>query len=139
MRTILLIAHCCLLLSACRNKEKIPGHVLPREKMQAVLRDMMRADQFLADFVFSRDTSLDKKAESTRFYRTVLGIHHVSKEEFQQSFSFYRSHPVLLKVILDSIGSQQRDDPSQRYGQPAVPTGTDTTSSQKQKRPLPVE
>ncbi len=150
MRRGLLIAFCCVLLAACKKKDKIPGNVLPQKKMQAVLQDMMRADQFLTDFVFSKDTSLDKKTESVKIYRQVFATHQVSKEEFQQSFTFYRSHPELLKAIMDSIGANKQT------AQTAIPTGTtpppdtaklpgkniftqDTQRTKKNKRPLRIE
>ncbi len=62
--------------------------------MQAVLWDLMRADQFLADYVFNKDSSLDKTTESLKYYQKIFAIHKVSKEEFQESFSFYQAHPV---------------------------------------------
>jgi Domain of unknown function (DUF4296) len=150
MRAGLLIAFCCVLLAACKKKDKFPGNVLPPKKMQSVLQDMMRADQFLTDFVFSKDTSIDKKTESLKFYRQVFAIHQVSKEEFQQSFSYYKSHPQLLKVIMDSIGVNKK---TEETAVPAAPTpvpdtivrpgkisfSPDTPGTKKEKRPLRIE
>jgi len=150
MRTALLIVCSLLLLVACKKKDRKPGNVLSKEKMQAVLQDMMRADQFLTDFVFSRDTSLDKKAESIKLYNQVFAIHRVSKEEFQKSFSFYQSHPELMKALMDSIGSDKQK------AQNAIPVGTtpagdtatpsgkniivsDSTVPAKEKKPFRIE
>ena len=71
--------------------------------MQAVLWDLMRADQFLADYVLKKDSSLNKETESIKLYQRIFLIHKISKELFRKSLSFYRSHPALLKVIMDSI------------------------------------
>ena len=103
MRTWLLINLIILFIAGCKDKNAVPGNVLPQKKMQAVLWDMMRADQFLADYVLNKDTSLKKKTESIKLYQQILTINGVSKEKFEQSFSFYKSHPLLLKVIMDSI------------------------------------
>jgi len=138
MRTTLLIVCGCFLLPACKSKDRLPEHILPKEKMEAVLRDMMRADQFLTDFVFSRDTSFNKKAESVRLYRKVLAIHQVSKEEFRESFSYYRSHPGLLKAVLDSIGLQEASV-VYPYGKPDSTKSTDTSSAKQLQKPIPVE
>lgn len=123
MRYLLLITIGSILLFSCRSKESIPSDILPKAKMQTVLADMMRTDQFLNDYVFSRDTSLDKMKESVQRYQKVFSIHNVSKEEFQRSFSYYRSNPILFKELMDSIGNRSFNTPSTA---PAVPTLTDT-------------
>jgi Domain of unknown function (DUF4296) len=105
MRKWLLILYASFLLAGCKSKSHIPANVLPQLKMQAVLWDMIRADQFLTDFVLNKDSTLNKKTESIKLYLQVFNIHHISKEEFQHSFSFYRSHPALLKVIMDSLST----------------------------------
>ena len=75
--------------------------------MQAVVWDMMRADQFVTILYLEKDSTLDRNTESIKLYQQVFRIHQISKEEFQQSLSFYRSHPALLKVIMDSLKSSQ--------------------------------
>ena len=105
MRTILLIFSFTYFIVGCKNKEMIPENVLPPPKMQAVLWDMMRADQFLSDYILNKDTSLKKETESIKLYQQVLAINHVSKEKFQTSFAFYQSHPSFLKTIMDSIAN----------------------------------
>lgn len=71
--------------------------------MQAVLWDMMRADQFLADYVLNKDTSLKKDETRFNMYQQVFAIHKIDKEIYQRSLNYYMDHPDLLKVILDSI------------------------------------
>ncbi len=105
MRTILLIFSFTYFIVGCKNKEMIPENVLPPQKMQAVLWDMMRADQFLSDYILNKDTSLKKETESIKLYQQVLAINHISKEKFQTSFAFYQSHPSFLKTIMDSIAN----------------------------------
>ena len=105
MRTWLFIVFASLLLAGCKSKSHIPNNVLPQLKMQALLWDMIRADQFLADFVLNKDSALNRKTESIKLYQQVFNIHHISKEKFQSSFSFYRSHPALLKIIMDSLST----------------------------------
>lgn len=98
-----MIIYISLFTAGCKNKNAIPGNVLPQKKMQTVLWDMMRADQFLADYVLNKDTSLKRKTESIKLYQQILAINGVTKEKFERSFTFYKSNPVLLKVIMDSI------------------------------------
>ena len=56
MRQILLVVSVfALLFAACKSKRS--NSVIPPDKMELVLRDMMRADKFLADYVLNKDTT----------------------------------------------------------------------------------
>lgn len=90
-------------VSSCSEKDKIPSDVLPKDKMQTVLWDMIRADQFLQNYVFAKDTSSKKKEESIKLYQQVLSIHGISKEKFEKSFLYYKSNPQLIQSIMDSL------------------------------------
>lgn len=109
MRKGLLIMLIIFFAAGCKSKDAIPNSVLPQKKMQFILWDMMRADQFIADYVLNKDSSLSKTTESLKYYQQIFAIHKTSKEEFQHSFSFYKSHPVLLKAIMDSISTPPSD------------------------------
>lgn len=93
-------------LVSCSNKEKIPGNVLSQEKMKSVLQDMMKADQFISDYVLNRDTSKKRETESIKLYNHVFAIHGVSPEKFFTSLNFYQRHPAFLRSIWDSISKQ---------------------------------
>lgn len=105
MKVGLLIFSLMIIAVGCRNADKIPNDLLPEKKMQAVLWDIMRADQFLSDYVLNKDTSLNKITERLKYYQQIFTIHKISKEKFQKSFSFYSTRPELLKAIMDSIAS----------------------------------
>lgn len=109
MRSRLLIFFLLLIITSCGKKNKVPRDVLPQKKMQVILWDMMRVDQFLADYVLNKDTSKNKTTESLRYYQQVFAIHKISKEEFQRSFAWYKTHPVLLKAVMDSISAAPKD------------------------------
>ena len=127
MRTAWLIVVVALLHTGCRRGDHIPSNVLPQKEMQTVLWDMMRVDQYLADYVLPHDSALDKKAETIKLYQQVFNIHKITEEEFQRSFSFYNSHPALLKVIMDSI-SKTSKAPTEII---KMPLGADTTGLRK--------
>ena len=93
------------LLYSCSNKSEVPADIIQPDKMEKVLWDLMRADQYLGTYVFSRDTSKNKVTESLLYYQRIFKLHHVSKEQFDKSFRFYREHPVLFKAIMDSISA----------------------------------
>ncbi len=118
MRTGLLIIFCLFIITGCKNKNRIPADIIPQKKMQAILWDMMRADQFLGDFVLNKDSGLDKRAESIKLYGQVFAIHQISKEQFGESFSFYKTHPALFKVIMDSLSIPKTEAPAEMIKQP---------------------
>jgi hypothetical protein len=94
-----------LFISGCNKKNKIPPDILPQEKMQVVLRDMMRTDKFLDDYVFSRDSSLNKDSIRIAYYSQVFARYNITKRSFKESFYYYKEHPAQLKIVLDSIGT----------------------------------
>lgn len=100
----LLISSLVLLVCfSCGNKDRVPGNIIPREKMQLVLSDMMKADHFLTDYVLNHDTTKKREPESIKLYNQIFNIHDISAEEFYKSLSYYQEHPALLRQIMDSL------------------------------------
>jgi Domain of unknown function (DUF4296) len=141
MRAGLLILYISILAAGCKSRTGIPGNILSPAKMQEVIWDMTRADLFLADNL-KKDSTLDKKMESIKLYQQIFRIHQVSKEEFQQSLSFYKTHPVYFKPVLDSLstfsprsaGKLIRPDSinhGQSHGTRPFRPGQDTSSSKQ--------
>ena len=126
MRYGLLIICCLLIIAGCKNKNRIPAGIITQKKMQAILWDMMRADQFLGDFVLNKDSSLDKRIESIKLYEQVFSIYHISKEQFGKSFSFYKTHPALFKVIMDSLSQPKTEAPTEMIKPPFTPDSIQT-------------
>jgi hypothetical protein len=139
MRTLALIIVSFSIFVSCGRKDEIPSGIIAQDKMQAILWDMMRADQFLADYVLNRDSSKKKETESLKYYAKIFALHQVSKEDFEESFSFYRARPALMKTMMDSIAAPpqtatvQQPEPVTPVAipdsvvQPAKPVITDTT------------
>lgn len=95
-----------ILLFSCSGKNKIPKDVLPQKEMVSALWDLFRSDQFLTAYVLASDTSLQKKDETIRYYQEIFKIHKIDKAVFQKSFSFYETHSVLMKQLLDSLNAK---------------------------------
>jgi hypothetical protein len=106
MRKLPFLFFALFFLISCTDKNKIPNDILPKEKMQAVLWSMISAGEFLNGYILNKD-SVDKTAESSKIYGQVFQIHHITKEEFDKSYLYYREHPELMKVILDSLSRKQ--------------------------------
>jgi Domain of unknown function (DUF4296) len=161
MRAGVLIVYISLLAAGCKGKARIPKNILPQAKMQQVLWDITRADLLLADYWLRKDSSLDRRTESIKLYQQIFDLHNISKEEFQQSFSFYKAHPLLFKPVLDSISAHANDaatelakpnlikDTAKKGVKPKIikdtpstfihrqPPGQDTTPSQKNEAENP--
>jgi len=104
MRIFFLFTLTVLLLSACgKGRTRIPKNVLGPDSMSVVLWDIMRADQYASNYVLRKDSTLDTLLVRTSFYRQIFDLHHTNKEEFKRSFEFYRSHPDILKRMMDSL------------------------------------
>jgi len=106
MRKVLFFLGCSIALVSCRDNSRMPKDVLPQDKMGEVLWDMMNAGQYVSSYILTKD-SIDKIAQSTKVYGQVLQLHAISKEKFEKSYAYYREHPALMKVILDSLSKKQ--------------------------------
>ncbi len=103
MRSNLIIAG-LVLLNSC--KQSLPSGVIRQHKMQEVLWDVLKADA-LAEEIAKKDSSTSAAAESIILTKKVFLIHHISAEEFKNSYSYYAGHPDIMKAMLDSINAQQ--------------------------------
>jgi hypothetical protein len=90
-----------LVIISCRNDET-PRGIMEKEKMERVLWDMLRADEWVA-YEMNLDTSVDRHKRTLELYSQVYSIHKTNLREFKKSFRYYESHPELLKPVLDSM------------------------------------
>jgi hypothetical protein len=98
----LLTAALVILLFACNRAEKVPAGILPKEKMQSLMWDMVRADE-LVTYKASMDTSIKQLPASVGLYKSVLSLHNVTEKQFKESFKYYEAHPKLFKSVIDSL------------------------------------
>ena len=89
---------------SCTDKDKVPAGVLPKEKMEKVLWDMIQAERYRETFV--RDSALDLKKETFKLYAQVFEIHQITKDEFIKSYKFYMSRPDITRVLFDSLATR---------------------------------
>ncbi len=89
-------------LFGCQSKNNTPGGTISEKEMRLIIADLMKADQFLANYAF-KDTVSDKIQERYKLYQQVLDIHHVSKDNFWKSFSYYKKNPGQFGELMESI------------------------------------
>jgi hypothetical protein len=115
-----LFAVFCMIAAGCSDKS-VPSGILPREKMEKVLWDMIQADQYAG--VLAKDSTAhmaDLKAERLRLYDQVFRLHDVSREKFRKSYQYYSDHPELSQDLFDSLLVRGNKLRSEEYAHPAA-------------------
>jgi hypothetical protein len=107
MRTELLSLLAMLFIISCGEEEALPEDILPKQKMEAVLWDIILAGEYLSASIFVQDSALNKDSAKLKIYGRVFQVHQVTKSEFEKSYSYYRDHPELMRVIVDSLSKRQ--------------------------------
>jgi hypothetical protein len=133
MNRLLLVCLSALVwcLISCTDKDKIPAGVLPKDKMQKVLWDVIQAERYRETFV--RDSSKDLKAETFKLYAQVFEIHKVTKEEFAKSYKFYMSRPDIARDMFDSLATQANRRREEMYKPRPLDTAKVNIDSSKVK------
>ena len=101
MRILLFLSIC---LWSC-SQESVPEGVLPPEKMETVLYDLVCAEEFV-DFSSIQDSTYRVFNKRSALYDSISNIHSITKETFQKSWQYYQGRPDLLKKILESLHSK---------------------------------
>jgi len=90
------------LLFACSSS--VPRGILPPDEMKQIVFDLVRADQFIDNYV-TKDTTANIKERRITLYEQVFAIYKVSKEEFYKSYTYYQQNPDKNKVLFDSLNA----------------------------------
>lgn len=90
--------------AGCTNQYKVPADILSREKMEAVLWDMIVADRY-SSAILIKDTTKNIREETFKMYEQVFSIHKVSQQQFVKSFKWYLERPDIAQVMLDSLAA----------------------------------
>ncbi len=101
----------CVMLS-CKNSDRIPGDILQPERMGKVLFALNMAEEFVSLYV-AKDSARNKEQELEKEYQKVFLLYQVTKDEFEKSYEFYKKHPDIFKVMLDTLdarGQRRRID-----------------------------
>lgn len=112
------------LLASCERGNPLPASVLPPDKMEPLLWELMQADQFVSNFVTNHDPTRAAHTTGPQLYQSILKKYGVSDSVFQASLAYYKAHPKEFLPMLDSL-SQQPD---------LAPTAVADTI-----RPLPID
>lgn len=117
----------CLAGMGCANRTKVPGGILPSDRMVEIVWDMAQADQYAALYLAKDSARINLKTETMRLYEEVFRLHRTTPEEFRKSYQYYLDHPELNQLLFDSAiarGVRARSEMYDRPGQyhpPVVP------------------
>ena len=94
-----------LLVIACGNKDRIPSGIIPKDSMQHILWEMIEADQYAKEMLKRDSAKSNHRGDNRKLYQEVFDIHHISREQFRESYQFYVGRPDLIKEIFDSLAA----------------------------------
>jgi len=107
MRVSLITLSLIFFTLCCARKEKSKD-ILPQEKMREVMWDLIRADQYVSDYL-SKDSTRNKKDESRELYEQVFHLHKITGNQFETSLAYYTSQPDLFRPIIDSLAKRKKE------------------------------
>jgi hypothetical protein len=64
--------------------------------------DMITADEWMK-LAVAKDSTIPLKKENISQYNKIFSLHKISKDEFFNSYTFYKTHPNQMKILLDSL------------------------------------
>jgi hypothetical protein len=97
-----------MVLMGCASNDGVPGNIIPKDRMENILWDMIQADQFSSQYLIKDSARINVKKETVKLYAEVLKIHNISKEEFRNSFQYYLGRPDIEKKMLDTLSERAR-------------------------------
>jgi hypothetical protein len=98
----LLVTILIFLMTGCAHKDINLKGILSKQKMQAVMWDIIGADVFTEQFI-KKDSLKNASIENMNMQNKIFLLHGVTREEFTKSYEYYIFHTTQMKLILDSM------------------------------------
>ncbi|MEP7141968.1 MAG: DUF4296 domain-containing protein [Ferruginibacter sp.] len=108
MKAFLVAIVLICLIGCSRKSGSFPG-LLGKEKMQAVMWDIIQADAFTEQFT-KKDSLKKAPVENMQLQNKIFALHQVTRDDFYKSYDYYISHSDLMKSILDSMAAKNERD-----------------------------
>ena len=102
MKIIVYLSLIVLLLTRCSQANSIPGDIIPLDKMETILWQLMQTDEFTT-YVIVKDSIKNLDKERIKLYNQVFELNKTNKDAFKKSYQYYMNHPEMGKVMFDSI------------------------------------
>lgn len=85
---------------SCKKKEVLPDGLLPKDKFESVMKDILIVDAAVVNKGEVKD--VDSLLADT-LYSKVLNKYDIKKEDFNRTLLYYEKNPTLLNEVMDSI------------------------------------
>ena len=109
---------------SCSQSDKIPDHILSQEQMVGVFSDIALAEGYV-DAYYTSDSLKVKDSILTSEVDKVLRIHNIDQKKFRESYDFYKTHPVLFRVVVDTANARAQRNRDKLYNRKPVLTTPD--------------
>jgi hypothetical protein len=122
MRSYLTILIIILATAACSDTDKIPADVIPKQKMETILWQLLQTDEFLNSYVL-KDSATNADKERMQHYNEIMRLNKTTQQEFKKSYDYYMAHPSVSKAMFDSIsarGNRQRTEGFKPKNKPVI-------------------
>ena len=96
-----LIIFLLIILASC-SSSPVPRGILPPEKMQHVMYDLIRIDEFINGFI-TKDTLVNIKKKRSELYEEAFKVNKTTRKDFFLSYKYYQRHPDIQKGLYDSL------------------------------------
>ncbi len=102
---VLFLAFC--VLCACETNETPK---LSINQMKLLIWDLTVADNLYQQQQF-KDSNVQKTDLQEKYYQKIFLTHKIIRRDFLNSYAYYKQHPNMLKILLDSVenfGNRQK-------------------------------
>lgn len=99
------------LVSCKSNKNK---NILPEEKMQSVIWELIKADVYTVDFL-QKDSGINATIKNAELQQQIFENEKITKKQFQESYDYYIVHPEIMKNIFDTILNRNSREKRRRF------------------------
>ena len=102
---------------ACRNTTASGREILPQDTMRAVLWEMFEVDAY-NDTRAATDSNFRHDSAFASLYTDIFKVHHLTREQFQDSYDYYLAHPEILRSMIDTLADRTNRDMQKAGGAP---------------------
>lgn len=88
------------ILASCQQKSGTPAGIIPKDKMQSILEDIHYAQIEINIAHLVPDSA--KKMDVT-YYNRIFRLHHVTAQQFLNSFDYYIQHPDIMDDMYQNM------------------------------------
>ena len=104
MRNIFIFFFGLIALMNISCKSKSNTNILSLDSMKVVMWDMLAAGEW-NNIAITKDSALFRNHNDIKLYEQVFLVHHITKDQFYNSYKYYQSHPDKMKILVDSVSN----------------------------------